>query len=52
MSAVDFGVDIIIFIIIIYLILKVADFIKHTKAKLNEMDKKIDEIRKYIDDKE
>ena len=52
MSAVDFGVDIIIFIIIIYLISKVADFIKHTKAKLDEIDKKIDEIRKYIDDKE
>lgn len=52
MSAVDFGVDIIIFIIIIYLISKVADFIKYTKTKLEEMDKKIDEIRKYIDDKE
>lgn len=52
MSAVDFGVDIIIFIIIIYLISKVADFIKYTKAKLEEMDKKIDEVRKYIDDKE
>lgn len=52
MSPVGFGVDIIVFIIIIYLISKVADFIKHTEAKLNEIDKKIDDIRKYIDDKE
>ncbi len=52
MSAMDFGVDIIIFIIIVYLISKVAEFIKHTENKLDVMDKKIDEIRKYIDDKE
>ncbi|WP_199171603.1 MULTISPECIES: hypothetical protein [unclassified Sporosarcina] len=52
MDAVDAGVNIIFFIIIIYLISRVANFIKHTKDKLDEMDKKIDGIREYIDSKD
>ncbi|MGN7410189.1 hypothetical protein [Sporosarcina sp. SAFN-010] len=52
MDAFDAGINIIFFIFIIYLISRVANFIKHTKDKLNEMDKKIDEIKEYVDNKD
>jgi uncharacterized membrane protein len=52
MDAFDAGINIIFFILIIYLISRVAIFMKHTRDKLDEMDKKIDVIREYIDNKD
>ncbi|MBW8351265.1 hypothetical protein K0H71_17740 [Bacillus sp. IITD106] len=41
-------INIIFFVLVIYVISRVAHFFNHTKSKLNEIDKKIDEIKEYI----
>lgn len=52
MDAVGAGFNIIFFIIVLYLISRVANFMIHTKDKLNEIENKLDEIKTYIDKKE
>ena len=36
------------FVLIVYLISRVAHYFSNTKKKLNEMDKKIDELKEII----
>jgi hypothetical protein len=52
MDAVGAIINLIIFVFIIYLISRVAHFFNHTKNKLYEIDKKIDEIKEYISNKD
>lgn len=52
MDAVGTIINLIIFVFIIYLISRVAHFFNHTKDKLYEIDKKIDEIKAYISNKD
>lgn len=40
--------NIMVLLIIIFLISRVAHFFNNTKTKLDEMDKKIDELRELI----
>ncbi len=48
MDVFDAVINIVFFIPIFYLISRFAYFVKYTKGKLNEMDKKLGEMR-YID---
>lgn len=41
--------NIVIFILIIYLISRVAHFMKNVTSKLNEVDRKIEEIKGLMD---
>lgn len=51
-DAVGAMINIIFFVLVIYLISRVAHFFNYTKNRLNEMDKKIDEIKEYISKKD
>lgn len=44
-------INILVFILIIYLISRVAHFFSNTKAKINEIDKKLDELKDIIESK-
>lgn len=48
MEAIGAIVNVILFIFIIYLISRVAHFFNNTRNKLNEIDTKLDEIKKEI----
>jgi hypothetical protein len=52
MDAVGAIINLVIFVFIIYLISRVANFFNHTKNRLYEIDKKIDEIKEYIINKD
>lgn len=52
MEAIGVVINIILFILAIYLLSRVAEFINQTKKKLNEMDKKLEDIKKHIAQKE
>ncbi|MCJ8007175.1 hypothetical protein ACFFF5_06675 [Lederbergia wuyishanensis] len=51
-DAVGAMINIIFFVLVIYLISRVAHFFNYTKNRLNEIDKKIDEIKEYISNKD
>ena len=52
MDAVGAIINLIFFALVIYLISRVAYFFSHTKNKLNEIEKKVDEIKEYISKKD
>lgn len=52
MDAVESIISLIFFVLVIYLISRVAHFFNDTKNRLNEIDKKIDEIKEYINNKD
>lgn len=52
MDAVGAIINLIFFALVIYLISRVAHFFSHTKNKLNEIEKKVDEIKEYISKKD
>lgn len=52
MDAVGSIISLIFFVLVIYLISRVAHFFNYTKNRLNEIDKKIDEITEYIKNKD
>ena len=45
-------INLLFFVLVIYLISRVAHFFNHTKNRINEIDKKIDEIREHISKKD
>lgn len=45
-------IGLIFFVLVIYLISRVAHFFNHTKNKLNEIERKLDEIKQSIPTKD
>lgn len=52
MDAVEAIISLILFALVIYLISRVAHFFNSTATKLNELDKKLDEIKEQITNKQ
>ncbi|WP_198507813.1 hypothetical protein [Bacillus sp. FJAT-45037] len=51
MDIVGAFINLVFFLLIIYLISRVAHFMNYTKNRLNEIDKKVNEIKDYISNK-
>ncbi|WP_176215250.1 hypothetical protein [Cytobacillus gottheilii] len=52
MSPIDALLNLILFVIIIYLISRAAHHFTHTKRKLHELEQKLDDVLKRLDGKD
>lgn len=49
MDVIDGGLSLVYFLVVVYLITRVANFMKQTRDKLDEMDRKLEEIKAVAD---
>ncbi|WJY27287.1 hypothetical protein [Sporosarcina trichiuri] len=51
MDVIDGGLSLVYFLVVVYLITRVANFMKQTRDKLDEMDRKLEEIKVVVDER-